>query len=177
MFQRFDVSGLTLTGSNTIQDLQHPLGTDPTSSTFAARLFLNEVQVEPGSIDHAGIFIHDDQATGTDDRAQCSQGLIIQRRIDVLRRDTATGGSTRLRRFELFPVGDAATDGIDHFGQRSAHGDLHQAGVYNVARQSKHLGARTLFRTKLTEPVSTLQHNRRHRRQRLHVVDNGRFAK
>ena len=177
MFQRFDVSRLALTGGNTIQNLQHPLGTDSTGSTFTARLFLNEVQIEPSSIDHAGIFIHDNQATRTYDRSQCSQGLIIQRRIDVLCRDAATGGSTRLRRFELLPVGDATTDGINHFGQRSAHGDLHQAGVHNVARQSKNLGTRALFRTKLTEPVSTMQHNRRHRRQRLHVVDNGRFAK
>ena len=177
VLQGFDVPFLALAGGDAVEDFQHPLGADTAGSTLAAGLLLDEVQVEPGGVHHAGVLIHDDEAAGTHDGAQRCQGLIVQRGVDVFGGDTATGGATGLGRLELLPVGDAAADGIDDFGQGGTHGNFHQAGVHNVAGQGKNLGAGALLRAELTEPVGPIEHDGRYRSQGFHVVDDGGLTK
>ena len=84
------------------------------------------------------------------------QVVIVDGDIEMLSRDTAAGGAAGLGRFELLAAGDTAADFFDDFPQGGAHGDLHQAGVVNLAAQGEHLGALGFLRTHGGEPFRTV---------------------
>ena len=171
--QQFDVAFLAFPGSDPVQHFQHPFGTYTAGRTLAAGLFLNEVHIEPGRIDHAGVFVHDDQTAGSDNGAKLSQMFVIHRYVDVFRCDAAAGRSAGLGCLEFFAVRDPAADLIDDLGKRRAHRDLNETGIFDVAGQREDLGAGTLFSAVAAEPVGAVQHDRRYGSQGFHVVDDG----
>ena len=67
--------------------------------------------------------------------------VVVDRDIQMLRRDAAAGGAAGLRGLELLAVRDAAADVIDDGAQGGTHGDFHQTGVVDLAAQCEHLGA------------------------------------
>ncbi|OQC00090.1 MAG: hypothetical protein BWX80_03487 [Candidatus Hydrogenedentes bacterium ADurb.Bin101] len=70
-------------------DLEHALGADAAGHALAAGFILHEVQEEPGHIHHARVFIHDDEAAGTHNRAQLGKRFVIHRHVEVFAGDAA----------------------------------------------------------------------------------------
>ena len=71
---------------------------------FAAAFILGEFHEEPGNIHHAGIFIHDDQTTGSHHGAGRRQGFIINGQIKVGSRQASAHRATGLYGLESFVV-------------------------------------------------------------------------
>ena len=61
--QLFDVAFLTLARADALQDFENASRPDTTRHTLAAAFVLDEIHKEPCDIDHAGTFVHYDQAT------------------------------------------------------------------------------------------------------------------
>ena len=75
----------------------------------------------------------------------------------MLGRDTAAGRTAGLGRLKLLAPGDAAADLLDNFPKGGSHGDLHKAGVVDLAAQGEYLGALGFLRTHGGEPLSSVK--------------------
>ena len=75
----------------------------------------------------------------------CDEVVVIDRRIQILGRDTAAGRTAGLGCLELLAVRDAAADLLHDLPQGGAHGHFHQAGVMDLAAQSEYLGTLALL--------------------------------
>ena len=120
-------------------DLEHALGADAAGDALAARLLLGEVEEEAREVDHAGLVVDHDQAAGADDGAGRGQALVVDRRVQQVRRDAAAGGAADLHRLELLAVLDAAADVEDQVAEAGAHGHLDQAAVDDLAGEANTL--------------------------------------
>ena len=63
ILQQLQVLHGALVADDAVQDLQHALGALPAGDAFAAALVLVEAHEEAGSLHHAGVLVHDHQAT------------------------------------------------------------------------------------------------------------------
>ena len=68
-FQKLDVALFPLAFGNIRENPMHLSQAFAARDTFPARFLGEKVKKVPGDIDHAGIFIHDDQAARTHHRA------------------------------------------------------------------------------------------------------------
>ena len=67
-------------------------------------------QEEAREVDHAGLVVDDDHAAGADDGAGRGEALVVDRRVEQVRRHAAAGGAAELHGLELLAVLDAAAD-------------------------------------------------------------------
>ena len=73
-------------------------------------------------------------------------------------------------------AGHAATDDLDDLAQLDAHGHFHEAGVGDLAGESKDLGPLAALRAHVEEPLAAVAHDGRDIGVGLHVVDQRRLA-
>ena len=66
------------------KDLIHAGGAFTTRCALTAGFFADKVHEELGDVDHAAVFVHDDQTAGTDDRADFLQRVEIHREVKML---------------------------------------------------------------------------------------------
>ena len=66
-------------------------------------------------------------------------GLVVDRRVEQVRREAAAGGTADLHGLELPAGRHAAADVEDDLPQRDAHGHLDQAAVDDLAGEGKTL--------------------------------------
>ena len=158
------------------QHLVQALGADAACRTFTAALIDCEFEEEFRDVDHAVVFVHDDQAARTHHRADGDQVVIIDGRIDEVRRNASARRAACLRRFEFFAVGAAAADVIDDLAHRGAHRDLDKPGVVDLAAERKHFRAAALFGTHGSEPIGAFENDLRNVRIRFNVVQDGRLS-
>ena len=130
-----------------------------------------------GHLRHRGALAHHHQAARAHHRAQFAQALVVHRGVEQVGGDAAAGGAAGLHRLHAavgpIAAGHAAADGEHHRAQAGAHRHLHQAGVGHRAGEGEHLGALAALGADRGIPVAPLAQDRRDRRQRLHVVDQG----
>ena len=69
---------------------------------------MGELDEVAGHIDHAVVFVHHDHAARAHDRAERGERLVVDRRIEQLRRDAAARGATGLNGLHLACRGAAA---------------------------------------------------------------------
>src|SRR5512135_636360 len=89
-FQAFYITHLSFSGGDIREYPEHLPDAFAARNTFAAGLIRKEAEKIPGHINHAGIFIHDDHATGTHDGADFSQFVKVDSSAQVFCRNTAS---------------------------------------------------------------------------------------
>ena len=145
MLEIVEILCCTMTFSDSLEDLQHPLGADAAWRALPARLILGEIQVELRDIHHAVIFIHNDHAAGAHHGANGFEAVIIDWGIQICRGNDAAGRSAGLDGFEGLVVLNAAANFIDDFSKRDAHRHFHKTDVIDFPRKSEDLGAFRFF--------------------------------
>ncbi|OQC56119.1 MAG: hypothetical protein BWX54_01547 [Verrucomicrobia bacterium ADurb.Bin018] len=176
LFEAIQIGQFALALANALQDFAHALGAHPAWRALAAGFLLHKFNKEPRHIHHAGVFIHDDQATRAHDGAQFLQAFVIQRHVEIFLGDAAAGRPTDLRGFVGLAAAEAAADVIDQFAERRAHRHLHQPRILHAAGQCKHLGALALGGSPLRVPSRAVQQNGRHIGICFHVIQQRGLA-
>ena len=169
-----DVLLRAVAGADLLQVVEELAPADAARRALAAALVHREVEVELRDVHHAVRLVHDDEAARAHDRADLRERLVVDRRVEELRRDDAAGGPAGLRRLELVAAADAAADVEDDLAQGGAHRDLDEAGVVHLAREREHLRALRRRRADLAEPLRALVDDDGDVRERLDVVDDRR---
>ena len=177
LLQKVQVLQRALVGDDPVQDLQHPLGALPAGNALAAAFVLGEVHEEPGHFHHTGLVVHDHKTAGANHGSHLLEGIEVQGQIQMLLGQAAAGGAADLHRFELGAIPHTAADVEDDLPQGGTHGHFDQAGVLDVARQGKSLGARAVFRADGAVPVRPTGNDMRHIGQRLHIVEHSGLVK
>ncbi|OQB55897.1 MAG: hypothetical protein BWX99_01033 [Deltaproteobacteria bacterium ADurb.Bin151] len=75
--EQFDVARLAFSVGNVGQNVQHAFGAFAAGGALAAGFILAEVHEEPGHVDRALVFVHDDQSAGTHDGAEFRDFFIV----------------------------------------------------------------------------------------------------
>ncbi|OPZ97152.1 MAG: hypothetical protein BWY71_01708 [Planctomycetes bacterium ADurb.Bin412] len=161
---------------NGLENLEHPLGALAAGNALPTAFRLDKFHEEFGQIDHAGIFIEDDQPAGTHNSANGLYRLVVNFDIQTVFGDAATGRSADLYAFAAFAIGNSAADIIDHLLEGSSHRDFDQAGTFDHAGEGEDFGAFAGFGAHGTEPIGAAFDNQGQVGQGLDVVDNGRLA-
>ena len=174
MLQTVQILQFALTFSDAVQDLVHALCADTARCTLTTGFIDCELQEEFRNVDHAVVFVHDDQTAGTHHGTDGDQVVIVNRDVIVLSRDAAAGRTAGLRRFELLAVRDAAADVFDDLAQGRSHRDLHQTGVVDLAAEGEDLGALGFLGTHGSKPVGPVQNDLRNVCPGLDVVQDRR---
>jgi len=76
-FQVINVGKLSFSFTDAGHNFEHTFGARATGSALAAGFFLNEFEEESGDIDHATVFVHDDQPPGAHDGAKILEGFVV----------------------------------------------------------------------------------------------------
>ena len=106
-----------------------------TGGALSAGLVIAKRYEKLGHIHHAGVLIHDNHTPGTHNGTDFGDIFIIDRGIHEFHGDTASGRSSGLHGFKLFPVGNASANVIDDLSERGAHGNFHKPGVVYFSHQ------------------------------------------
>ena len=174
LFELVDVFQGAFAFGDAVEDLEHSSGTDTAGRTFTAGLVDGELQEELRDVDHAVVFVHDDESAGTHDGSDLGEVLIVHLDVDVRCGDTAAGRAAGLRRFEFLAVRDTAADFFDDGAKGGAHRDLDEAGVLDLAAEGEDLGTLGLLGTHGREPFRTVDDDLGDVRPGLNVVQDGR---
>ena len=158
------------------EDVVHLPGADPARRALAAGFVLHELGEEPGDVHHADRLVHHDQAAGAHDRARFLDRVVVDRQVEVPRRDASARRPSHLRGLEVPPVRDPAADAVDDLAQGGSHRHLDEAGVVHLAGQREDLRPLAALGADPAVPVAALEDDQRDVRQRLDVVDVGRLA-
>ena len=158
------------------QHFQQTLGADTAGRTLAAGFVTDEFHIEPGNVDHTVVFIQNDHAAGTHHGAGRDQVLIRNGCIQFILCQTAAGRSAGLDSLELLAFGAAAADIVNDLTQSSAHGDLDQTRVVDLAAQREDLGALGLVGTDGGIPFGSLAYDHGNVGNGLYVIDRSRLA-
>ena len=150
---RVEVFHLTFAFSNTGKDFQHTLTTHSARYALAAGLCRGERQEEFGELNHAGVFIHDDHATGPHHSADVFQGIEVYRDVEMLDRDTTTQRAACLHCLELLTVGDTTADVKDNLTNGDPHRHFNQSRIVNLAGESEDSSTRAALRPNPSEPL------------------------
>ena len=96
MLQFIQILYFTLSVYDPLKDFKHTLGANTAGTTFTAGFSLGEAHKETCNLYHTGIFIHNYQTTGTDDRIVFLDRIEVKRNIQMLLYQTSSGRSTDL---------------------------------------------------------------------------------
>ncbi len=107
-----------------VEQLKKPLGANTTRRALATGLIDGEFQEELGHVNHAGVLVHDDEATGAHHATNGGEVIVVNLGVDQTRGDATTRRTAGLSRLELLSIGDAAADVVDDVLERRAHGNL-----------------------------------------------------
>ena len=158
-----------------VEHLQETVRSDPAGHTFAAGFLAGEFQIELRDIHHTGVFVHDDQSAGAHHGTDLREALVVDRCVNMDRRNTAAGRTAGLRRLEPLAIGNASADLFDDLAERCAHGDFHQADVRDLAAEGEHLGALGGLGTDRGIPLRSLEDDLGDVGIGLDVVEDGRL--
>ena len=172
LFHLIEILERAVAGRDLVEHFEKASRTDTARRALAAALVDREVEEEARDVDHAGRVVHDDHTAGAHHSADLDQVVIIDRQIEILRRDAAAGRTAGLNGLKLSAVRDAAADVIDDLAERGAHRDLNEAGVDDLAAECEDLGALALLGAHGGEPLCALQNDLRDVRERFNVVDD-----
>ena len=87
------------------------------------------------------------------------KGIIINRGVQMGRRDAPARRTARLSRLKALAARYAAAYIVNYFAHGRTHGHFNQSGVYYLAAQRKDLCALALFRTHGGEPFGAVKDN------------------
>ncbi len=65
--QDLNISGLSVSSCNVLQDLEHLLCAEPARSTLPTGFILSKIEEVPGDIHNTRTFIHDEHSPGAND--------------------------------------------------------------------------------------------------------------
>ncbi len=136
--QSLDIAFLPFAFTNTIEYFEHPLRTDTAGHALTTGLLLHEFKKEPCDIDHTGVFIHDDHAAGTHDRAKFGKRFIVERDVQVLFGHTSARWASDLGGLERLVIHRAATDIVHQLTQCCAYRHFDQSGIFDRSGQCKY---------------------------------------
>lgn len=169
--QAVKVFKLALPFRDAVKDIVQLFGTHAARRAFTARFADAKLHEEFGDIDHAGVLIHDDEATGTHHGADFLEGFVLHGNIEELLWNAATGGTASLSSFKLLAVGNATADVEDDLTQRGAHGDLDNTRVAHATGQGENFGAFAALSADGGEPLTAVANDGRDTGEGLHIVN------
>ena len=169
--QRLEIGRLAFAFGNVGEDLQHAFRADSAGHALAAGLALGELDEVPRDLDHAGFFVHHDEATRAHDRADLLERVVVQRPVQVLGRHAAARWAAGLRGLELAALRDAPANVEHDLPQRRTHGHLDEAGVVHLAGEREDLGAGALLGAEGPVMVGAVQDDVRNVGEGLDIVD------
>ncbi len=144
--------------------------------TFAAGFILQKIHKIFGDVNHAGIFIHNNHAARTHNRAGIGQAFVINGQIKHIGRNTSPGRSACLNRLYLSLAYRAATDIVDNFLDSHSHWYFDKAGILDFANQTEYLRAAIAWGTYIRKLLGSKSEDKRNVRPGLNVVNRCRFA-
>ena len=100
-----------------------------------------------------------------------AERVVVERHVDLVRRERRHGRAARDDRLQLASVGDAAGEVVDQLAHRRAEHELVVAGACDVARDREDRRSGRALRPDLRELLRADLHDRGHRRDRADVVD------
>ena len=172
-FEFVEVLHLPLAGTNAGEDVEHVTRADAARYALAAGLALGEVEKVAGEVHHAGALVHHDHAAGAHDGADLLDRVVVDRQVEILRREAAPGWSAELSGLEAAVPRDAAADRVDDFAERRSHRHLDQAGVLDAAGQGEDLRPGAAVRADAAIAIFAVEQNQGHVGEGFDVVDAG----
>ena len=115
MLQFIQILYFTLSVYDPLKDLKHTLGTDTAGTTFTAGFSLGKAHKETCNLYHTGMFIHNNQTTGTNDRTVFLNRVKIKGYIQMFFCQTSTGWSTDLNSLKRSTGFQSSADIKDNF--------------------------------------------------------------
>ena len=135
-----------------------------------------EFHGEPRLLRHVdGVVEHDDAAMA-DQAVARGESFVVERRVEQGAWEIGPERSADLNRAHRPSARGAAADVVDQFAQRDAEGGFEQAAMPDVAGELDRHGSARAAHAEVAVMRGALRQHHRHRRQRQHVVDDGRPA-
>src|ERR1700722_7274237 len=167
-----DIFGAPFAAVETVEHTAHPGGAFAAGNAPAAGFVGVEMHDPPGHVDHAGVFVHDHYAAGTEHGADFGDGIIIHGHVGFRggeHRARAASGNDRL---QFFAVADTAANILDQTLHRKAHRQLVNPGLIDVPGNREHAGSSVFRSAQPGIPFAALEDNGRPRTERFDVVDH-----
>src|SRR3984957_9597755 len=154
----------------------HPARALAAGRALATALVLVEIGDAGNGTDQIRRLVHHDDGRGAEARAQLAEAVEIHRRIDDLfGRHHPHRGATGDYGLEIVPAAaNAAAMLFDQFAERNAHRLFDVTGPFDVAGNTKQLGADIVGPADGGEPGRAAPQDVGSDRNRLDVVDRGR---
>ena len=110
MFQFLQIFHLTFTIYDLLKNLKHTFRTDTARSAFTAGFSLSKAHEESCNLYHTGMFVHNYQTTGTNDRSVFLDRVKVKRYIQMFFCQTSAGRTTNLNSLECSAGFQSSTD-------------------------------------------------------------------
>ena len=139
--------------------------------------FVNgEFKEELRNVNHAVVFVHNDQTAGAHHGADCGEVIVVDGSVDEGSGDTAAGRTAGLSSFELLAAGNAAADFFNDFSEGGTHGDFNETGVGDLTAECEYLGTLGGCGTHGGEPFGSVEDDLCDICESFYVIDDGGLA-
>ena len=137
LVERLEVLVGRLAVREAVEDPQRLVEADPARDALAAALRVGELDEVAGDVDHAVVFVHDDHAARAHDRAELGERLVVDGRVEHVRRDAAARRAAGLHGLDVAAVRAALADVVDELGERRPERHLDEAGAAAPCRRAR----------------------------------------
>ena len=136
-----EVSVALLAGDDAVDDFHAAHRADATGRALAAGLLGAEGHRVACHLRHVHAVVKGDDAAVADHRPHGGVLLVVERDVELRRRQVGAQRSAHLRGAQRSSAGAAAAVVFEQFAQRHTEGFFHQAGATQVARKLEGQGA------------------------------------
>ena len=168
-----EMSRLSLTHDDLLQDLVDVLRPVPAGRALAAGLVVEESGHPVGQVDHADRIVHHDERRGPEKGPRLGHRRIVEVQVELGGVEHGAGGTGGKNGLQGPSPGDASAQVFDDMAERHAQRDLVQTRPADVAGEAEKLRTRRFVIPQGPIPGPALPENPGNGRQGFDVLDVG----
>ena len=168
-----DIFERAVTVGDLFEGFEKAHGTDTAGYALTAGFVNGEFKEEFRNVNHAVVFVHNNQTAGAHHGADCGEVIVVDGSVDERSGDTTAGRTAGLSSFELLAAGNAAADFFNDFSEGGTHGDFNETGVGDLTAEREYLGTLGGCGTHGSEPFGSVEDDLRDICESFYVIDDG----